>query len=156
VLNTDFLDVLVAAREGESLPQLSFVPRATVCKYAVPAGYPTDPESGARVTVDEETIERVNARYRGDPDESGAVVDGGSAAEALLFYASVDERDDGIYTTTSRAFAVVGVAETIPVAEEVAEDALEAAGDGVRIRHDIGKPDLVQRRIDHVAELRGE
>jgi len=156
VLNTDFLDVLVAARDGESLPQLSFAPRATVCKYAVPAGYPTDPESGARVTVDEETIERVNARYQGDPDDSGAVVDGGSTAEALLFYASVDERDDGIYTTTSRAFAVVGVAETISVAEEVAEDALEAAGEGVRIRHDIGKPDLVQRRIDHVAELRDE
>jgi phosphoribosylamine--glycine ligase len=156
VLNTDFVDVLVAAREDRSLPQLSFAPRATVCKYAVPDGYPTDPESGARVTVDEETIERVNARYRGDPDESGAVVDGGSSPEALLFYASVDERDDGIYTTTSRAFAVVGIAETISIAEEVAEDALEAAGDGVRIRHDIGKPDLVQRRIDHVAELRGE
>jgi phosphoribosylamine--glycine ligase len=68
----------------------------------------------------------------------------------------VDEREDGIYTTTSRAFAVVGIADTIAVAEEVAEDALAAAGDGVRIRHDIGTPDLVQKRIDHVARLRGE
>ncbi|PSP69331.1 phosphoribosylamine--glycine ligase [Halobacteriales archaeon QH_8_67_27] len=141
VLNTDFLDVLTAAREGDSLPQLSFAPRATVCKYAVPDGYPTDPEAGAEVTVDE---------------ASAAASAEGSDGEALLFYASVDEREDGIYTTTSRSFAVAGTADTISVAEETAEDALEAAGDGVRIRHDIGKPDLVRQRIDHMAELRGE
>ncbi|MEF8937789.1 phosphoribosylamine--glycine ligase [Halobacteriaceae archaeon SHR40] len=134
VLGTNFLDVLVAAREEESLPQLSFQRQATVCKYAVPDGYPTDPQSGAEVTIDEE-----------------------SAGEALLYYASVDERDDGIYTTTSRSFAVVGVADSITEAEEIAEEAISAAGEeGLRVRHDIGKPDLVQQRIDHMAELRGE
>ncbi|MFC4450223.1 phosphoribosylamine--glycine ligase [Halorussus aquaticus] len=134
VLNTDFLDVLVAAREGDDLPELSFAPKATVCKYAVPEGYPTDPKAGAKVEISEE-----------------------NAGDALLFYASVDERDDGIYTTTSRAFAVVGVADTITAAEEIAEEALSVAGEeGLDVRHDIGKPDLVQRRIDHVAALRGE
>jgi len=134
VLNTDFLDVVTAAREDEPLPQLSFAPQATVCKYAVPEGYPTEPAAGAKVTIDED-----------------------SAGDALLFYASVDERDDGIYTTTSRSFAVVGLAETITEAEEIAEAALDAAGEeGLRMRHDIGKPDLVQQRIDHVDELRGE
>jgi phosphoribosylamine--glycine ligase len=134
VLETDLLDVLTAAREGESLPKLSFQRKATVCKYAVPEGYPTDPESGTRVAIDEE-----------------------SAGDAILFYASVDERDDGIYTTTSRSFAVVGVADSITAAEEIAEDALATAGeDGLRMRHDIGKPDLVQKRIDHLADLRGE
>ena len=142
VLNTDFVDVLTAAREGESLPQLSFAPKATVCKYAVPDGYPTDPEAGAEVTVDE---------------ESAAASAEGSDGEALLFYASVDEREDGIYTTTSRAFAVVGLAETITQAESTAENALAVAGEeGLRIRHDIGKQDLVQQRINHMAELRGE
>jgi len=134
VLNTDFLDVLVAAREGEELPQLSFAPQATVCKYAVPDGYPTDPEAGAKVQINED-----------------------NAGDAILFYASVDERDDGIYTTTSRSFAVVGVADTIGEAEEIAEDALAAAGEeGLRMRHDIGKADLVQQRIDHVNDLRGQ
>jgi phosphoribosylamine--glycine ligase len=134
VLNTDFLDVLVAARDGEDLPELSFAPKATVCKYAVPEGYPTDPEAGAKVEITEE-----------------------NAGDALLFYASVDERDDGIYTTTSRAFAVVGIADSITEAEEIAEDALSVAGEeGLDVRHDIGKPDLVQKRIDHVADLRGE
>jgi phosphoribosylamine--glycine ligase len=134
VQGTDLLDVLVAAREGQSLPQLTFQPQATVCKYAVPNGYPKDPKSGAKVAIDED-----------------------SAGNALLFYASVDEREDGIYTTTSRSFAVVGVADTISEAEEIAEDALAAAGEeGLRMRHDIGKPDLVQKRIDHVSDLRGE
>ena len=133
VLETEFLDVLVAAREGESLPRLTFAREATVCKYAVPEGYPTDPEGGTKVTVNEDNV-----------------------GDALLFYASVDDREDGIYTTTSRSFAVVGVADTITDAEEQAETALAAAGEGLRMRHDIGTPDLVQRRIDHMRELRGD
>ncbi len=134
VLETDFLDVLTAARDGEPVPDLEFAEQATVCKYTVPEGYPTDPKAGAKVQVDEE-----------------------SAGDALLYYASVDERDDGIYTTTSRSFAVVGLADSIEEAEAIAEDALDVAGDeGLHMRHDIGKADLVQQRIDHMNELRGE
>ena len=132
VLETPFLEVITAARDGEPLPELEFTGEATVCKYAVPAGYPTDPDSGARIDVDEESV-----------------------GDALLFYASVDAREDGIYTTTSRAFAVVGLGDSISAAESAAEDALSAAGDRVRIRHDIGTRDLVQRRIDHMETLRG-
>ncbi|SDF34240.1 phosphoribosylamine--glycine ligase [Halorubrum xinjiangense] len=131
VLDTPFVDVLAAARDGESLPELSFSGEATVCKYAVPDGYPTDPDAGAEIAVDEE-----------------------SAGDALLYYASVDERDGRLYTTTSRAFAVVGRGDSIAAAEAQAEDALAAAGDRVRIRHDIGKADLVRRRIDHMDDLR--
>ncbi|QKG93824.1 phosphoribosylamine--glycine ligase [Halorubrum salinarum] len=131
VLDTPFVDVLAAARDGDSLPELSFSGEATVCKYAVPDGYPTDPDAGAEIAVDEE-----------------------SAGDALLYYASVDERDGRLYTTTSRAFAVVGRGDSVAAAEAQAEDALAAAGDRVRIRHDIGTADLVQRRIDHMDDLR--
>ncbi|PSQ20019.1 phosphoribosylamine--glycine ligase [Halobacteriales archaeon QS_9_67_17] len=132
VLETSFLDVLVAAREGDPLPELSFSEEATVCKYAVPAGYPTDPDGGTRVSIDAD-----------------------SAGDARLYYASVDAREDGIYTTTSRSFAVVGVADTIADAESITDDALAEAGDdGLRSRRDIGKADLVQQRIDHMNELR--
>jgi len=131
VLETDFLDVLVAARDGERLPTLEFAPDATVCKYAVPAGYPTDPEADSRVVLDETSV-----------------------GDALLFYASVDAREDAIFSTTSRSFAVVGVADTIREAEAQAEAALEAVGDGFRIRHDIGTEELVESRIDHMRELR--
>jgi len=134
LLETEFVSLLVAAREGEELPELEFADRATVCKYAVPDGYPTDPTAGAKVGI--------------DADSSG---------DALLFYASVDAREDGIYTTTSRSFAVVGLADTITEAEAVAEDALERAGEeGLRVRHDIGTAELLQARIDHMQELRGD
>ena len=131
VLATPFVDVLAAARDGDPLPALSFSGEATVCKYAVPDGYPTDPDAGAEIAVDEESV-----------------------GDALLYYASVDERDGRLYTTTSRAFAVVGRGDSIAAAETQAEDALAAAGDRVRIRNDIGTADLVQRRIDHMDELR--
>ena len=131
VLETPFIDVLVAARDGDPLPELTFSGEATVCKYAVPVGYPTDPDSGARIAVDEER-----------------------AGDALLYYASVDEREDGLYTTTSRSFAVVGRGDSIAAAEAQAEAALSAAGDRVRIRHDIGTSDLLDRRIEHMNELR--
>ncbi|WP_254768111.1 phosphoribosylamine--glycine ligase [Salinilacihabitans rarus] len=153
VLETDFLDVLVAAREGDPLPEPEFAPMATVCKYAVPEGYPTDPTAGAKVEVDEESV----ARAARATDDSSGDEPRESAGDALLFYASVDERDDGIYTTTSRSFAVVGVADSITEAEEIAEDALAVAGEeGLHVRHDIGTADLVRRRIDHVEELRGD
>ena len=133
VLQTDFVEVLTAARTGDPLPELEFRSKATVCKYAVPAGYPTEPEGGTRIRIDNS-----------------------SAGDALLFFASVDEREDGIYTTTSRTFAVVGVADTITEAEGIAETAISAAGEeGLRVRHDIGTDALVRRRIDHMAEIRG-
>jgi phosphoribosylamine--glycine ligase len=132
VLETDFVDFLTAARDGEELPELSFADRATVCKYAVPEGYPTDPIAGAEVAIDAE-----------------------SAGEAELFYASVDAREDGIYTTTSRSFAVVGLASTIADAEAIVEDAFERTGtDGLRVRHDIGTAALIEKRIAHMNELR--
>ena len=132
VLETDVVSILRTARDGEALPELEFENRATVCKYAVPDGYPADPQAGAQVTIDP-----------------------GSAGEALLFYASVDARDDGVYTTTSRSFAVVGRGDTVTGAEAVAADAIQRADEtGLRVRHDIGTADLLQARIDHMNRLR--
>jgi len=133
VLDTAFIDVLTAARDGESLPELSFSGEATVCKYAVPAGYPVEPDAGARIEVNEDSV-----------------------GDALLFYASVDQREDGLFTTTSRSFAVVGRGDSIAAAEADAEDALSMVDDGFHVRHDIGTAELVQSRIDHMARLRDE
>ena len=129
ILETDLLEVLVAAREGDRLPQLRVARQATVCKYAVPAGYPTDPEAGTRIEIEE-------------------------AGDGLVFYASVDEREDGLYTTTSRAVAAVGIADTIAGAERIAERTLPAT-DQLRVRHDIGTADSIDRRVTHLDRLRG-
>jgi len=129
ILETDLLDVLVAAREGDRLPQLRVARQATVCKYAVPAGYPTDPEAGTRIEIEE-------------------------TGDGLVFYASVDEREGGLYTTTSRAVAAVGVADTIAAAERIAERTLPTTNE-LRVRHDIGTADSIDRRIAHLDRLRG-
>jgi phosphoribosylamine--glycine ligase len=134
ILETDFVEYLTAARDDEPLPELSFADQATVCKYAVPDGYPSDPVAGAEVAIDAE-----------------------SAGEADLFYASVDAREDGIYTTTSRSFAVVGLADSITEAEAIVEAAFERTGtDGLRVRHDIGTAALIEKRIEHMNELRDQ
>jgi phosphoribosylamine--glycine ligase len=132
-METRLLDVLTAARDDDPLPDLEFAETATVCKYAVPEGYPTNPEGGTRITVDESSV--------GDAD---------------LFYASVDAREDGIYTTTSRSFAVVGTGDSIAAAESEAAAALTDLSDGLRVRRDIGTAALLQERIDHLDEIRGE
>jgi phosphoribosylamine--glycine ligase len=139
VMETPLLDVITAARDGESLPEPRFANRATVCKYAVPAGYPTDPDAGAEIEVDESTVAAAAGAHGGD---------------ALLFYASVDAREDGLFTTTSRSFAVVGVADDIATAEAIAADALDAAGEGLRVREDVGTEELVDSRVEHMASLR--
>jgi|AntDeeMetagen134_2_1112570.scaffolds.fasta_scaffold05404_2 phosphoribosylamine--glycine ligase len=159
VLDTDLLSVLVAARDGDSLPALDFAPLATVCKYAVPEGYPTDLDAGAEIQVDESVVETINGRFSAGADAGGgsAVADGGTSPRVELYYASVDERDDGIYTTTSRAFAVVGVADTIETAEAIVDETLTEAGtEGLRVRHDIGTAALVESRVEHMDELRAE
>jgi phosphoribosylamine--glycine ligase len=142
VMDTSLLDVIVAAREGDPLPELEFSDKATVCKYGVPEGYPTDPSAGTKLSIDQESVADAVETWGG---------------EALLYYASVDEREDEIYTTTSRSFAVVGVSETLHAASTLAEDALSVAPDeGVRLREDIGSAVLIQERIEHAEELREE
>jgi len=134
LLETDLLAVLQAARDGTALPELAFNAKATVCKYAVPAGYPTSPDAGASIDI--------------DPEQA-------AAADVGLFYASVDVADGQLVTTTSRSFALVGVAETIQQAEAAVSEAFaETSMDGLRVRADVGSNALVERRIEHMERLR--
>ena len=75
--------------------------------------------------------------------------------EALLFYSSVYEKDGVVYTTGSRAAAVVGIAGTIKEAELIAEQALNNLEGPLECRHDIGTQALIQKRVDHMKSLRG-
>ena len=75
---------------------------------------------------------------------------------AELFYASVNKQNDDIYTTSSRSLAVVGIDNSIFEAEKIAERALSHVKGNVFMRHDIGKKDLIEKRIKHMKELRGD
>jgi phosphoribosylamine--glycine ligase len=132
LLESDYVDVLAAMASGTlDKVDVKFSSKATVCKYAVPAGYPDDPTKDRVVTV-------------------------GDIGDAILFYSSVYEKDGKVYTTGSRAVAVVGVADSIEEAEEIAQNALENLTGDLHYRNDIGKAFLIQRRIDHMKEIRGQ
>ena len=74
---------------------------------------------------------------------------------AEIFYANVDMTEDGkMVTGTSRSIGIVGIGETIEEAEQRCEDALKfVEGDAICVRHDIGKRDLIQKRIDRIKNL---
>ena len=108
---------------------------STVCKYVVPEGYGVKSLSGKKVYVDESAIKNTGSQ---------------------LFYASVNKENSFVTTTTSRSLAVVGISNSLNEAEDICEKALKhVKSDHIFIRHDIGKPELIQRRIDHMNQLRG-
>ena len=134
ILETSFTDVCLAMATGTLNYEAKFRNEATVCKYVVPEGYGVKSKAGLPISVDEPMIKKC-----------------GSA----VFYANVDIVDGKLVTGTSRSVGVVGMAGTIEKAESNCEDALVyVKGDAIFVRHDIGKRELVQRRVDHMAMLR--
>ncbi len=136
LLETDYVQICKAMVNGTlNEKKIKMKNKSTVCKYVVPEGYGIKSLDGKKVYVDEKKINEVGSR---------------------LFYASVNKMNDYVTTTTSRSLAVVGVSEKLESAENICEKALQyIKSDHIFIRHDIGKKDLIQKRIDHMNKLRG-
>lgn len=129
IMETSFVKVCQATIDGTlHTLNVQFSKKATVCKYVVPDGYPENPVKGEKVTI-------------GDH-------------QARLYYASVDQKDDGLYMSGSRALAFVGVGDTLAEAERQAQEALESVKGKVFFRPDIGTSDMIRRRITHMEEVR--
>jgi phosphoribosylamine--glycine ligase len=91
-----------------------FQPKATVCVYIVPEGYPTNPLRDQEITI-------------------------GPIRNSETYYASVYEENGKVKTTTSRAIALLGKGDTVNEARErVYSDVNNVTG---RLFHrtDIGK-----------------
>ncbi|PKP54515.1 MAG: phosphoribosylamine--glycine ligase [Candidatus Altiarchaeales archaeon HGW-Altiarchaeales-3] len=136
ILKSDFVEICKGIINGNlnEIEDLKFKDKATVCKYIVPGGYPENPKSGLEIVVDEKKIEEMGA---------------------LIYYAAVDEKDNKIYTSSSRAAGIVGIADTIEDAEKIAENAVECVKGDVFHRKDIGTCALVQKRVEHIRVIRG-
>ncbi len=134
ILDSDFEDLCWRMATGTLDANAGFASKATVCKYVVPKGYGVKSEAGHEITVDEEAVRRCGA---------------------VAYYANVDMKDGVLVTGTSRSIGVVGVGDTIEEAEASCEKALEYVRcDAIFVRHDIGTRALVQRRVDHMRDLR--
>jgi len=136
LLESDFIDICKSMIDGNlNTKKLKLKKKSTVCKYVVPEGYGFKSMIGEDIFVDEEGIKSTGS---------------------ILFYASVNKDNNLVKTTSSRSLAVVGISETLNNAENICEKALEyIKGDHIFIRHDIGKSHLIQKRINHMIELRG-
>jgi phosphoribosylamine---glycine ligase len=130
ILKTDIVDVCLAMLDG-SLAELDieYEEKATVCKYVVPKGYP------------EQSIAHA-------PLKIGEMPEG-----CRLFYSSVSEDDGVVYTSSSRALGLVGIADTLSEAEDLADAGFKQIHGQVTYRADIGTVSLIQKRIDMAKEL---
>jgi len=131
LLETDFIDICVGIVEG-TLDQVDvrFANKATVCKYAVPEGYPDSPVKG----------EPIDVSGISNPDG--------------LFYASVDIQNGQLVEAGSRTLAVVGMACSISEAEAAAEIEVSSFKGPLFHRTDIGKDEVIRKRVDHMNSLR--
>ena len=131
LLESDFIDICIGIVNG-TLDQVDvrFSNKATVCKYAVPEGYPDSPVKG----------EPIDVSGISNPDG--------------LFYASVDIQNGQLVEAGSRTVAVVGMADTISDAEKLAENEVSSIKGPLFHRTDIGTDIIIQKRIDHINSLR--
>ncbi|MBN2235117.1 MAG: phosphoribosylamine--glycine ligase [Opitutales bacterium] len=104
--------------------------KASVCKYAVPEGYPDRPLKGFRFS-----IERVRSEG--------------------LYLGAVDIKDGVLVGTGSRTVAVVCTGNTLAEAEAKAEREICKIEGPLFHRTDVGTEALIARRVEHMRALRG-
>ena len=131
LLESDFAKVCSDIANG-TLSPVAFRKEASVCKYVVPLGYGSNPRKDTTLLIDNQFSKTSD-----------------------LYYAAVNFLDGKIATTSSRAAALVSCAGTINEAEEKCETALNyISGDNIYVRHDIAKPDLINKRIENMEKIR--
>ena len=131
LLESDFIDICIGVADGTlNQVDVQFANKATVCKYAVPDGYPDSPVKGEPIDVSK--VKNLDG----------------------LFYASVDIQNGQLVEAGSRTVAVVGMAETISDAEKITEKEVSAVSGPLFHRKDIGTDDVVKKRVDHMNSLR--
>lgn len=132
ILKTDIIDIFDAMCKGTlDKLQIEFEHKATVCKYIVPEGYPDNPVKNEKIVIPKQL-----------------------QMQTKLYTAAVDERDNGLYMTGSRAVACVGCADTLQEAEQLAEQLACQIQGKVYHRSDIGTAALLQKRIDQMNSIR--
>ena len=131
ILKTDFVEICEHIINGTlDKIDIQFENKATVCKYAVPEGYPDKPIKNKPVDVSKVK----------NPD--------------LLFYASVDIKDGLLVESGSRTIATVGISNSIFSAEKIAEESISCVEGPLFHRIDIGTPLLIEKRKNNMDSLR--
>jgi len=132
LLKTNFVDICWGIINGNLTSNIEFEKMATVCKYLAPEGYPVSPKKDELVIIHQEKLKQIGARP---------------------YYASVYREGSKIFTTTSRAMGILGIAETLEKAEQIAENGVNCIEGKLFHRKDVGTMKLLQKRIDHMNSI---
>ncbi len=133
LLESDFVEICNAMIDGTiGRLKVRFAHLATVCKYAVPEGYPGAPVKGQPIDISE------------------------VSHKEQLYLASVDAKNGQLLEAGSRTAAYVGVAATLPEAEAKAEAEIRKIKGPLFHREDIGTADLIRKRVEQMKLLRGK
>jgi phosphoribosylamine--glycine ligase len=136
LLQADFVEIASKSAAGRlSEVACPFAAQATVCKYVVPAAYPEPSPAGGSIRVPAEL-------------EAGQ-------GSVRWYWAACRRDGERVAMSGSRAGAAVGIGDTLDEAEQIAEEAVRRVGGNVRHRPDIGTRQLIDRRVEHMTELRG-
>lgn len=117
IIKTDFLEICQAIATG-ALNEIGieYENKATVCKYAVPEGFPT-PEGLVRIEIDKKCVEEAGTHL----------------------FQSCFEAGDNLFKPSPRLFAITGVGDTLKEAYDRCETGLSCiSGEGIFHRKDIG------------------
>jgi phosphoribosylamine--glycine ligase len=136
-LQTDFTEIIKWMAGGKLKDkEVRFANKATVCKYVVPRGYGVKSEAGHTISIDLDSIANTGS---------------------VAYFGSVDKNGGKLVTGTSRSIGIVGVGDSLEEAERNCEAGLSYVKcDAIAVRHDIGTAALIQKRIDHMKQIRGQ
>ena len=131
LLETDFSMICQDIVNG-TLSSVQFKKEASVCKYIVPQGYGSNPKKNVTLEIIPEYCK-----------------------SSSLYYAAVNLINDKLAATSSRIAAIVAHSSTIDKAEKKCENGLNfVSGDNIYVRHDIGKSELLEKRIKNMEKIR--
>ncbi len=134
ILESNMSVIIETIAEGRlSANLVKFEETSTVVKYVVPVGYGTNPKSGSELSVDEKSITKNGAK---------------------IYFGSVNERDGKLYTTHSRSIAIFGKDKDLYTAEKIVEKSLNYISGEFYVRHDIGKRETIERKIERMKGIR--
>jgi len=132
LLNGNFIDICWSIINGALSNNFNFKNQATVCKYLAPEGYPVNPKKDQLIKIDREKLNTIGAKF---------------------YYASVYRENNNIFTTSSRAMGILGIADDLQKAEKIAEEGVKCVQGQLFHRRDIGTLKLLQKRINHMNSL---
>ncbi len=113
-----------------------FTPKASICKYLVPASYPGSSDGHVKIDINEKEVEK---------------------AGFSVTFASIEQRGRVMETLGSRALAIVGLGENVYNISEKMEVLLEKIEPPMlRHRKDIGDEKVIRNKIEKMRKLRGE